>query len=56
MTETQFQNARGSWVSAIPFPLYGLRKQCSCGAKFWTMDGYNGHYAYVHLILGVPSS
>lgn len=43
-------NRRGEWVPAIPLPFYGMRKKCSCGAKFWTMDGYLGHYAVKHIL------
>lgn len=56
MIETLFQNGRGNWVPAIPIPVTRVRHECSCGERFWTMDGYNGHYAYVHLILEIPSS
>ena len=51
----QTQNSRGEWVPAIPLPLYVRwgRKQCDCGRKFRTMDAYNGHYAYAH-VLGMP--
>lgn len=48
--EVSAQNRRGEWVPAIPLPFYGFRKKCSCGAKFWTMDGYRGHYAFVHIL------
>jgi hypothetical protein len=44
------QNSRGEWVPSIPLPFYGLRKGCSCGRKFWTMDGYQGHYALCHIL------
>ncbi|HEY6276975.1 MAG TPA: hypothetical protein VIX86_11650 [Streptosporangiaceae bacterium] len=47
------QNKRGEWVPAIPLPLYGPRKRCRCGRKFWTIAGYRGHYALAH-ILGTP--
>ncbi len=47
---TQTQNKRGQWVPAIPLPFYGLRKHCHCGRKFWTMDGYRGHYALAHIL------
>jgi hypothetical protein len=40
----------GQWVPAIPLPLYGLRKRCQCGRKFWTADGYRGHYALSHVL------
>lgn len=46
----QTQNDRGEWVPAIPLPLYGVRKECTCGRKFWTMGGYRGHYALVHIL------
>ena len=44
------QNRRGEWVPAIPMPFFGLRKRCSCGAKFWTLVGYEGHYARDHIL------
>ena len=46
----QTTNTRGEWVPAIPQPLLGLRKRCSCGRRFWTLDGYRGHYAYAHIL------
>ena len=49
------QNARGEWVPSIPLPMYGIRKRCECGRKFWTAAGYRGHYALDH-ILYPPSS
>ncbi len=51
------QNNRGEWVPAIPLPLLGpgFRKGCSCGRRYWTIDGYRGHYALVHVLaLGDP--
>lgn len=54
-SETQTQNSRGEWVPAIPLPVYGLRKQCSCGRKFWTADGYRGHYALRHILDPEPA-
>lgn len=51
---TTTQNARGEWVPSIPLPLYGLRKRCECGRKFWTMDGYRGHYALRHILDPAP--
>jgi hypothetical protein len=50
VTGNQVQRHDGKWVPAIPLPLFGLRKQCQCGAKFWTMPGYRGHYALVHIL------
>jgi hypothetical protein len=54
MTETtrhpQTQNLRGEWVPAIPLPYLGLRKRCECDRVFWTMAGYQGHYAYAHIL------
>ena len=48
---TMTQNKRGEWVPAIPFPLFGPRRKClRCGTKFWTMDGYRGHYALKHIV------
>ncbi len=44
------QNSRGQWVPSIPLPFYGLRKGCQCGRKFWTADGYQGHYALCHIL------
>lgn len=44
------QNHRGEWVPAVPLPFLYLRKQCRCGAKFWTMRGYQGHYALKHIL------
>lgn len=49
-SETVTQNDRGEWVPAVPVPLYGLRKRCECGRKFWTARGYEGHYALVHIL------
>ena len=49
----QAQNSKGEWVPSIPLPLFGLRKRCECGQSFWTLPGYRGHYALVH-ILGTP--
>jgi hypothetical protein len=50
VTVEQVQNERGQWVPAVPLPFFGLRKRCSCGRKFWTMDGYRGHYALCHIL------
>lgn len=50
MNTTSTRNARGEWVPAIPLPLYGLRKKCRCGAKFWTEQRYREHYALHHII------
>lgn len=50
MSDVSTQNKRGEWVPAIPLPLYGLRKRCECGRKFWTAEGYQGHYAVVHIL------
>ncbi len=49
-TSVTTQNSRGEWVPAIPLPLYGLRKRCECGRKFWTTAGYQGHYALCHVL------
>jgi hypothetical protein len=48
----QTQNKRGEWVPAIPLPLFGIRKRCQCGKRFWTLGGYRAHYAYVHIWAG----
>lgn len=50
MTDTWTRNADGNWVPAIPEPLYGMRKKCHCGRKFWTLEGYKGHYADEHIL------
>lgn len=50
MSDIQTQNADGAWVPAVPLPYYGLRKRCSCGRRFWTMEGYQGHYALAHIL------
>jgi hypothetical protein len=49
------QNKRGEWVPDIPLPLFvwPRRHRCGCGRSFWTMGGYQGHYAFEH-ILGLP--
>lgn len=44
------QNQDGQWVPAIPLPYHGLRKRCDCGRRFWTMEGYRGHYALAHIL------
>ena len=49
-TMAQTKNNRGEWVAAIPLPIYGLRKKCDCGKRFWTHAGYSGHYALVHIL------
>lgn len=51
-TGIQSENKYGEYVPSIPFPYYGLKKHCDCGRKFWTEEGYAGHYALEH-ILGV---
>ena len=44
-------NEDGAWVPAIPLPLFVLlRKRCHCGRAFWTIGGYRGHYALVHIL------
>jgi len=43
------QSSRGNWINAIPLPFVGMKKRCLCGKKFWTMEGYKGHYAYRHI-------
>jgi hypothetical protein len=45
--------SNGRWYPAIPLPLeVFFRKHCDCGRKFWTMEGYKGHYALQHIIRG----
>ena len=50
MPTTTTQNSEGKWVEAIPEPYYGLRRKCDCGKKFWTEEGYEGHYALKHIL------
>ena len=50
LNETQVENKRGEWVPSIPLPYYEMKKRCECGRRFWTMDGYRGHYAYAHIL------
>lgn len=53
MENNQMQNKRGEWVPSIPEPFYARshRYQCGCGkATFWTKAGYQGHYAYAHIL------
>lgn len=55
MTATT-RNKDGEWVPAIPEPFETFfagfaRHLCpSCGEKFWTYDGYRGHYALCHIL------
>lgn len=49
---TTTQNKRGEVMPAIPLPFYGVRKQCCCGAKFWTEARYYEHYAFWHVVSG----
>ena len=45
------QNKNGLFVPAIPIPFYfAIRKGCHCGEKFWTDEGYKGHYAIKHIL------
>ena len=45
------KNNRDEWVPAIPVPFfYAIRKGCECGEKFWTMQGYEEHYAHKHIL------
>jgi hypothetical protein len=52
---TCVQNRRGEWIPAIPLPYYLplVRYRCGCGRVFWTLRGYQGHYALDH-ILALP--
>lgn len=45
-------NGRNEVVPAIPEPLYGLKKACSCGKSFWKQRNYQAHYAHEHIVLG----
>lgn len=44
--------ADGIWVPALPEPYYLMfrRQCCKCGEKFFTKDGYMGHYALRHIL------
>lgn len=42
------QNADGTWSEAVPLPLYGLFKGCSCGRKFLRERSYYRHYQQAH--------
>jgi len=46
------KNRRGEWVPAVPLPQFTFphRHECSCRRSFWTMAGYQGHYALAHVL------
>ena len=48
------QNKNGEWIPAIPLPYYWLGtkgcKRADCKKKFFTLRGYQGHYALVHIV------
>jgi hypothetical protein len=44
------RNRKGQWVKSIPLAHGGFRQHCECGRKFWTVEGYRGHYALVHIL------
>jgi hypothetical protein len=50
------RNSEGKWVPGIPlpfyvFPGYLIVLRCgTCRAWFWTMKGYRGHYALLHIL------
>lgn len=44
------KNKRGEYVPAIPCPYYGIKNRCECGKKFWTVKGYEEHYALEHIL------
>lgn len=45
------QNKYGEWVPCIEEPYYlSIRKQCRCGSRFWTQEGYRAHVALVHIL------
>jgi hypothetical protein len=51
---TLMQNRNYKWVPAIPIPYYwfGMKacKKDGCDLVFFTMRGYRGHYALVHIV------
>lgn len=51
ISDVSCKNKRGEWVPAIeePYELL-LRKQCRCGKKLWTREGYEAHYALKHIL------
>lgn len=54
MSDRPTQLIGGRWVPAIPLPYYlHFRMRCGCGRKFWTHEGYEGHYALVHILRAV---
>jgi hypothetical protein len=52
MSTDEQTNDRGEWVPSIPLPLFTFphRHRCECDRSFWTMSGYRGHYALVHVM------
>lgn len=42
------QNFDGTWSEGIELPMYGLRKGCKCGRKFWREANYKRHYQKAH--------
>lgn len=50
--ETLFQNSRGQWVPAVPAPYFRfIGFSCpKCKERYWTMKGYQGHYALKHIL------
>lgn len=52
VNRVQMQNRRGEWVAAIPLPIFRLwLKECpECRERFYTTEGYRGHYALRHVL------
>ncbi|MGH3355249.1 MAG: hypothetical protein ACRDOJ_05090 [Nocardioidaceae bacterium] len=45
------EKAASSASPLVPVGFASLgRKRCSCGATYWTLSGYQGHYAYAHIL------
>ena len=50
---TETPNERGEWVPAIPEPLrvmWWLNCPACHDERFWTVEGYRGHYALRHIL------
>lgn len=50
-SKTMERNVVGEWVESIPLPFYRTLYGCpACSRSFWTMRGYRGHFALVHIL------